>query len=103
MEKKTISEIEKEYDLELDKIVENIKKQKAKRVLLQFPDGMKPYSTVIADEIEQRAGCECIIWMETCYGACDVPNLGPVEKDIDLVIQFGHSTWNYKKSVKIVK
>ena len=47
---KTIEEIEQEYDIELERIVANIKKQKAKRVLLQFPDGMKPYSTTIAKD-----------------------------------------------------
>jgi len=91
MEKKTISEIEEEYDLELDKIVKTIKKDKAKRVLLQFPDGMKPYSTVIVDELKNKVNCEFYIWFGSCFGACDTPQV----KDIDLVIQFGHSPWKF--------
>jgi len=93
MQKKTIQEIEQEYELELDKIVKEIKKQKAKHILLQFPDGMKPYATTIAKEIEARAKCICLIWLGSCFGACDTPNLGKAEKDIDLVIQFGHTAW----------
>lgn len=93
MQKKTIHEIEQDYELELDKIVKEINSKKAKRVLLQFPDGMKPYSTVIAKEIESRTKATCLIFLGTCFGACDTPSLGKAEKDIDLVISFGHSEW----------
>ncbi|MFA5723705.1 MAG: hypothetical protein WC979_05610, partial [Candidatus Pacearchaeota archaeon] len=54
MQKKTFSEINEKYDLELERIVKTILKEKAKKVLLQFPEGMKPYSTVICTEIENK-------------------------------------------------
>lgn len=92
---KTINEIEDIYELEIDKIVKAIKKEKAKKVLLQFPDGMKPYSTVISKEIEKKAKTRCFIWLDSCFGACDVPleveNIG-----IGLIVQFGHSKWKNK-------
>ena len=91
MEKKTLQEIQEMYDLELDKIVKNIKNKKTKKVLLQFPEGLKPYSTVIAEEIEKKANCQCFIWLGDCFGACDVP-LG-VDGKVDLIVQFGHSAW----------
>lgn len=91
MKQKSIQEINEIYDLEMDKIVGQIKKSRAKRVLLQFPDGMKPYAQVICDEISQRANCECFIWLSTCFGACDTP-VG-VEGVVDLVVQFGHTEW----------
>jgi len=93
---KIIQEIEQEYDLELNKIVKEIKKlkkKKDKKVLLQFPDGMKPYATTISKEIEARTKCICLIWLGSCFGACDVPTLGVAEKDIDLVVSFGHTAW----------
>jgi len=94
MQKKIISEIEQEYDLELGKIISNIKKQKARRVLLQFPDGLKPYSTTLVDELEkQLPNCEFLIWLGSCFGACDLPNI-PAKLKIDLIVQFGHSEWN---------
>ena len=101
MQKKTIEEIEEKYELELDRIIDKIKKEKAKRVLLQFPDGMKPYATVIVDELEKRCEKEkmkiqFLIWLGSCYGACDVPNLGKTGKDVDLIVQFGHSEWKFK-------
>ena len=41
---------------------------------------MDPYSTAIADEIEKRCrenkiNVECLIWLGSCYGACDIPNV----------------------------
>ena len=98
MQKKTIEEIEEEYELELDRIVDKIKKEKARKVLLQFPDGLKPYATVIAEELERRMkNVQFFIWLDSCYGACDVPNI-PDKVGVDLVVQFGHSEW---KQVKI--
>ena len=105
MIKKSILELERKYELEIEKIVRTIKKElslKKKlrkenlKVLLQFPDGLKPYATTIADEIEKKTGCECLVWLGTCYGACDVP-LQVEELGVDLIVQFGHSKWNFKK------
>ena len=96
MQNKTIDEINQIYELEIPKVVQEIKKKKVKRLLLQFPEGLKPYSTIIADEIENKAGCECFIWFGSCFGACDVPL--QVEKlGVDMIIQFGHSAWSYKR------
>jgi 2-(3-amino-3-carboxypropyl)histidine synthase len=103
MQKKIFEEINEEYDLEIDRIIDTIKKQKAKKVLLQFPDGLKPYSTIISKEIEKRAKTSCFIWMGSCFGACDVPT--ETEKmGVDLIIQFGHSPWEYKRDkIKRIK
>jgi 2-(3-amino-3-carboxypropyl)histidine synthase len=92
---KTIKEVEEIYDLQLKKIILEIKKNKAKMVLLQFPEGLKPYATAIVDFLREEFNnkVEFMIWMDNCFGACDVPVLGnKLEKKIDLVIQFGHSS-----------
>ena len=94
MQQTTINEIQEKYDLELDKIVGNIKKDNVKKVLLQFPEGMKLYSCVIADYIEAEAGCEIFIWLGDCFGGCDVP-LDVEKLGVDLIVQFGHSEWKF--------
>ena len=87
-----IQELNEKYDLELDKIVKKIKTSKAKLILLQFPDGLKPHATCIVDYLEEKTNAEFLIWFGTCFGACDTPLLGKdLEKQIDLVIQFGHN------------
>ncbi len=76
------------YRLEIDKAIERIKKEKAKTVCIQLPDGLKPKAKEIADRIEKETDAEVKIWAGSCFGACDVP-----EVDVDLLIQWGHSEW----------
>jgi len=84
----TIANLEKSYELELDRIVAEIGKQKAKKVLLQLPDGLKPWGLVLCDYLEEKTGAEICIWLGACFGACDLP-----DSDADLVVQFGHAPW----------
>jgi 2-(3-amino-3-carboxypropyl)histidine synthase len=81
-----------EYDLELERAVDEIKKAKARRVCIQLPDGLKPMAKQIADELKSKTCAEVIIWLGSCFGACDIPK--QVEGlGVDLLIQWGHSEW----------
>ncbi|MCK9595864.1 diphthamide synthesis protein [Candidatus Pacearchaeota archaeon] len=92
MIKKTIEELQEKYDLELEKVVSNIKKAKAKLVLLQFPDGLKQYATAVVDYLREKTNAEFLIWIGSCYGACDTPTgIEKLKPKIDLTIQFGHN------------
>jgi len=92
MKEKTIAEIGKKYDLELERIISEIKKEKAKLVLLQFPDGLKPWATSVVDFLETRTSARFLIWFGSCYGACDIPiGLEKLKPKIDLIVQFGHN------------
>jgi len=92
MEKKTLVELEDKYDLELAVVIDKIKKNKAKLVLLQFPDGLKPYATAVVDYLQEKTNAEFLIWFGSCFGACDTPvGLEKLKPKIDLVIQFGHN------------
>jgi 2-(3-amino-3-carboxypropyl)histidine synthase len=89
---KSIKELQEKYDLELEKIILEIKKAKAKLVLLQFPDGLKPYATSVVDYLKKKTNAEFLIWLGTCFGACDTPvGIEKLKPSIDLVIQFGHN------------
>ena len=77
------------YDLQLSRAVEEIKKSNAKLVCIQLPDGLKPKAKEIQQHIEKKTNTSVIIWLGSCYGACDMPK---VEKlGVDLLIQWGHS------------
>jgi 2-(3-amino-3-carboxypropyl)histidine synthase len=85
--------MESDYDLQIDKAISEIKKNKAKLVCLQFPDGLKKKAFEVANIIEKSTKATVLIWMSTCFGACDVPNLDKVKPKVDMLIQFGHSKW----------
>ncbi len=88
-----MKQIESEYDLEMQKAVDEIKKAKAKIVCIQLPDGLKPKATEIASFLEKETKAKVIIWMGTCFGACDIPNLDNISPKVDLLIQWGHAVW----------
>jgi diphthamide biosynthesis enzyme Dph1/Dph2-like protein len=75
-----------EYDLELDRVADEIKTSHAKTVLLQLGDGLKPKGTEIVEQLEKETGARIFLWLGSCFGVCDVP---PVK--VDLVVQFGHN------------
>jgi 2-(3-amino-3-carboxypropyl)histidine synthase len=111
MKEKTLEDLRENYLIDFEKIISEIKKQKAKIVLLQFPDGLKPYATTIVDYLDEifKNKVEFLIWLESCYGACDTPvlsreldseqcsglirpSMAKREKKIDLIIQIGHNS-----------
>ncbi|MDD5417665.1 MAG: diphthamide synthesis protein [Candidatus Nanoarchaeia archaeon] len=75
-----------EYDFETNKVIKKIKDSKAKKVLLQFPEGLKINAVKIAGEIEKATGAVIMIWAGSCFGACDIPAV-----KCDLMVQYGHS------------
>jgi len=83
-----LDDVEREYSLELDRVLNEIKKVSAKSVLLQLPDGLKPYGSAIVDYLSEKSGVEVRIFLGDCFGACDVP-----DSDCDLLVQFGHACW----------
>ena len=88
---RTLNDLEEHYKLDLKKAINLIEKEKAKLVLLQFPDGLKPYATSIVDYLEKKTGVEFLIYLGSCFGACDTPS-GMDNLGVDLTIQFGHSS-----------
>lgn len=77
-------------NLELEKLFSTLEKNKAKTVLIQLPDGLKPKAKEIQEEVKQKfPAIKLTFWAGSCYGACDVPNVS----GYDLLVQFGHSEW----------
>ncbi|MBN2053073.1 diphthamide synthesis protein [Candidatus Woesearchaeota archaeon] len=83
-----------DYDLELDKVIEKINSEKAKTVLIQLPDGLKPKVKEIKEFLKTKIGkdTKLLFWAGSCFGACDIPT-SAINANVDLIIQFGHSEW----------
>ncbi len=76
-------------DFHLADAVAFIQRRKARTVALQFPEGLKVHALEVAEELERRTGCKCIILGDPCYGACD---LSTNYKELaDALVHFGHT------------
>ena len=82
-----MKKISENYDFEIKRILKEIKKSNAKLVGLQFPEGLKTSALAIASEIEEKTGAKVVIFIDPCYGACDLKEL----EGMDLLIHFGHT------------
>lgn len=80
----------KQFDFEEERVKQEILKLKAKRVLIQLPEGLKPEATRLAEIIE-KSGALPIISADPCYGACDLATVEAESLGVDLIIHYGHS------------
>ena len=80
------------YEIDIEKAINTIKKNKYKRVLLQLPEGLKIHLLKLIDFLEKETKANVIISADPCFGACDVLNFNPKSLDADLVIQIGHTS-----------
>ncbi|RDD52623.1 hypothetical protein BA065_00700 [Nanoarchaeota archaeon NZ13-N] len=79
-----------EIDLEIDKVIEEIRRKNPKKILLQFPDGLKPYSKIIYDRLKKEfPDIEIFIWLGETFGGCDIP-IWLDRYGFDMIIHFGH-------------
>ncbi|MBW2964268.1 diphthamide synthesis protein [Candidatus Woesearchaeota archaeon] len=78
-----------DFDLELDNAAAIISSEKAKKVCVQLPDGLKPRAKEIVDFLSANTKAQIFIWAGSCFGACDTPDL----KGFDVLLQWGHSEW----------
>jgi 2-(3-amino-3-carboxypropyl)histidine synthase len=81
------------YDLDMDKIICEIRSRKNKRVVLQFPEGLIKYASQIAERITQETCAEAIICLDPCYGACDPATYAASRLNADLLVHYGHAAW----------
>lgn len=80
----------REYYLPLDKVVEMVRDQGAKRVGIQFPNGLRDRAWEVAETLVQHTDVIPVISGDLCFGACDLVDRDLVEMDVDLLLHFGH-------------
>lgn len=80
------------YNFEIFKTLARIRKISAKKVGLQFPEGLQMYACMLSDIISEFGELEeCIILADVVYGACCVEDLTAHELGLDLLVHYGHS------------
>lgn len=87
-----ISLLPSNYNFEIHKCVWRVRSTGAKRVALQFPEGLLMYSLVISDILTSFADVtHCFVLGDVTYGACCIDDLSATALGADLLIHYGHS------------
>lgn len=91
---------DREWDYELERIVEAVNDRDAETVGLQFPEGLKRRGSAVADDLRELLGDDVNILLsgQPCYGACDLDTY--LMRRTDVFVHFGHSPM--KESDKII-
>lgn len=79
------------YNLDKEKILDEIRNRGVKRVLVQLPEGLKPLGFELAQLIEGQTGAEVFLSGDPCYGACDLALSSKSCIKAELLIHIGHT------------
>ncbi len=79
-----------QFDFEEERIKQEIKRLKAKRVLIQLPEGLKPHGFRLARVVE-KTGALPIVSADPCYGGCDLAMAEAESLGVNLIIHYGHA------------
>jgi 2-(3-amino-3-carboxypropyl)histidine synthase len=91
---------DREWDYELDRIVDAVEERDAETVGLQFPEGLKRRGPAVADDLRRQLPGDVSVMLsgQPCYGACDLDTY--LMRRTDVFVHFGHSPM--KESEKII-
>ena len=99
------------YSFEIHKTIHHVRKNAAKTVALQMPEGLQMYACTIADIIERYVfsrsspeilkmedlwegrftGALTVIMGDVTYGACCIDDFTAVALGCDMLVHYGHS------------
>jgi 2-(3-amino-3-carboxypropyl)histidine synthase len=85
----------------LDGALEKLKELNAKRVFVQYPDGITAKLPEISKELES-AGFECVFCLNTTFGACDVRESEAKLMKCDAILHIGHADYGVKTEIPVV-
>lgn len=82
----------KNYSFEIPKTIHRIRTLGAKRVALQFPEGLLLFATTISDILTEFCdGIETLIMGDVTYGACCIDDYTARALGCDLLVHYAHS------------
>jgi len=90
---------DREWDYELDRIVDAVEEREATSVGLQLPEGLKRRGPGVADDLRELlpADVSVLISGQPCYGACDLDTY--LMKRTDVFVHFGHSPMKESRDI----
>ena len=82
----------KNYNFEIKKTLWRIRRCAAKRVAIQFPEGLLLFACPIADLLSRfGGGIETFVLADVTYGACCIDDFAARALGCELLVHYGHS------------
>lgn len=85
----------------MKEVIEKLKKVKAKRVFVQFPEGIRLRMPEIVKQLESE-GFEVVLCTEFCFGACDIRDYEAKSFGCDIILHIGHEDFGCPSSLPVV-
>ncbi|MBS3052621.1 MAG: diphthamide biosynthesis enzyme Dph2 [Candidatus Aenigmarchaeota archaeon] len=82
-------------------IISKLKLLKAKRIMVQFPEGLKMKILEIAKVLEKE-GFDLILNVEPVFGACDIRDFEGKRLGCDMILHIGHSDFGVKSELPVI-
>src|SRR5713101_652517 len=79
------------FDLEEEKLLAEIERRGARKILIQLPDGLKAEGPRLARLVREKAGAEVFISASPAWGACDLSLDAAARLKADLLVHYGHN------------
>ncbi len=87
-----ISLLPPNYSFEIPKTIHRVRTAGAKKIALQFPEGLLLFATTISDILTQFCpGTETLIMGDVTYGACCIDDYTARALGCDLLVHYAHS------------
>ena len=90
------------FDFEEDFVIKEVFKRKAKKILLQLPEGLKPYGFRISNKLEEETGALIYVSARPCYGGCDLAIKEAEDLEVDLIIHYGHAPFIKNPTIPVI-
>src|SRR3990172_5910775 len=86
---------------DFESIVKKLGELRAKRIFIQFPEGLKTKIQEISNNLEKN-NFEPVICMESTFGACDLREDEAKRLNCDAILHIAHSDFGVKTSIPVV-
>ena len=81
--------------------VKKLNEYKAKRVFVQYPEGIKLKVQSIAKALEND-GFEVVVCTEPCFGACDIRDYEAMRLGCQVILHIGHEDYGAESDLPVV-
>ncbi|MEK6877995.1 MAG: diphthamide biosynthesis enzyme Dph2 [Nanoarchaeota archaeon] len=79
------------FDFQIDYVIEEIKKRRAKKIMLQFAEGIKIDALEVVAELNKKVDCDFVVSGDSAWGGCDLAIDDAKKIGADLIVHFGHA------------